>query len=152
MALGLPVFAGQKFDYPQGAPIFSITYPETWTVEAQEQTIAAGTDDGGVSSVLMALDAQDLDSALQASVDALGENFTGFETDGEAQEGEVNGMAVVLVNGIGTVDGGGKVKVNCAIFTPDAEKFFMLFIFTPEGVAGQQAEEINSLLQSITKE
>ncbi len=152
LALCLPVFAGQKFSYPQDTPIFSITYPESWKVEAEEQTISAGRSDGTASSVLMALDAQDLEAAIDASVQALGESFGGFTADGDPQQAEVNGLGVVLMNGTGEVEGSGKVKVNVAIFTPDAEKFFMLLLFAPEGVTGENTAEINSLLQSITKE
>lgn len=152
LAFCLPAFAGQKFNYPQDSPIFSITYPESWTVEAEEQTISAGRSDGAASSVLMALDAQDLEAAIDASAQALGESFADFTADGDPQQAEVNGLGVVLMNGTGEVEGSGKVKVNVAIFTPDAEKFFMLLLFAPEGVAGENTDEINSLLKSITKE
>ncbi len=148
LAMASLASAGQTFTYPQQAPIFSITYPEAWEIKAEEATINAGSSDGSVATVLMALEGKDLEEAIKGAMAGIDEQFESMTTD-EPQEAQINGMDVLLVNGKGDLKGGGKMNANWAIFTPDKENFFMLLVFTPENVGEDHAKDITSLLQSV---
>lgn len=140
--------AGETFSYPSEAPVFEITYPDTWDIEPTEQMITAGPASGDLSSVLMAVEGNDLETAIEGAKEGLAETF-GEYTLGEPSEGQLNGMPVVFVNGSGQTPDGVTLNMGCAIFSPDGETFFMLFIFAQDELSEEAIEGMNSILQSV---
>lgn len=142
------IYAGQTFTYPEKNPIFEITYPEGWEIEEDGDSITASPASGNLSSVLMAVAGDDLESALEGAGQGLEETFGHCELS-EAKEGQLNGMPVLFFNGKGKTPDGVALDLGCAIFTPNGETFFMLFIFSSGELSEEDTEKMNSILQSI---
>lgn len=140
--------AGQTFTYPTENPIFEITYPENWEVEQDAQTISAGPSGGGLSSVLMAITGDDLESAVVGTAQGLDDTFATYEID-EPTEGQINEMPVLIFNGRGKTSEGVALDLSCGIFTPDGETFFMMFIFSGGELGEEEIAEMNNILNSI---
>lgn len=140
--------AGETFTYPADAPVFEITYPANWEVEQEEQVITAGPASGELSSVLMAIAGEDVESAIEGAEAGLNDTFAEY-TLSEPSEGELNGLPVLFFNGKGQTPDGVELDMGCAIFTPNGETFFMIFIFTNGNLSDKATGEMNSILQSV---
>lgn len=143
--------AEKTFDYPADEPYFSVTFPDDWNVDGEDQSLSASPEDETVAVELMALDAEEFDAAIDEAAKALAEEFGELEWT-DPQEAKVNGMDVVLANAKGELEGE-TVHVNCCFFAPEkAETMFMLFFFAPSVALEKHGEALNSILQSITSE
>ncbi len=147
------VFAeDQVIEYPADEPIFSITFPEKWTVSTEDDSVSASSPDEEVNMELLALDAEAADEALKIAKETLAEQFEGIQWNGEPETGELNGMKASFLNA--------KVKiediefaVNCAIFAPeDADTFFMLFNMIPMTSLEKHGEDVGKILNSVKAE
>jgi hypothetical protein len=89
--------ADQTINYPDKKPIFSISFPDDWKVEEEEQSVSASSKDELVNMELIALDADALEGAIDGAKESLKEEFKGIKFD-EPEKGELNGMHVVFLN------------------------------------------------------
>lgn len=125
-----PVMAQQTINYPKDEPIFSITFPDEWEVEADD-SVSASSKDGEVNMELISLDAEALGDAIKLAKESLSEELKGIKWDGEPEKGELNGMNVTFLNAKVTIEEV-EMAVNCAVFAPKGEDtFFMLFNIVP---------------------
>ncbi|MDZ4289950.1 MAG: hypothetical protein U0984_18435 [Prosthecobacter sp.] len=139
--------ADQTINYPDKDPIFSISFPDDWKVEADE-SVSASSKDEMVNMELIALDAEALDGAVDVAKDSLKEEFKGIKFDAP-EKGELNGLDVVFLNAKATLEDV-KMAVNCCIFAPKgADKFFMLFNVIPLEALEKHGEDIGKVLNSI---
>lgn len=141
--------ADQTFNYPEKSPIFSISFPDAWKVEAEADSLSASSADELVNMQLLALEAEGLDGAVDTAKESLKEELKGIKFDGEPEKGELNGMHVTFVNGQVTLEGV-KMAVNCAVFAPKkAGTFFMLFNIIPLEVLKEHGEDVSKILNSV---
>lgn len=140
--------AGQTFTYPSDSPIFEITYPESWEIEQEEQVVTANSSSGALSSVLMAVAGEDLESAVDGAKQGLNEVFEDFSL-GEPREDEINGLPALMFEGKGKGIDGASVDIGGTIFTPDGETYFMLFVFAAGDLSDDDMGEMVGILQSI---
>lgn len=149
-SLGLSTLASadQTINYPVTDPIFSISFPDDWKVEAEGQSVSASSKDELVNMELLALEAEELDAAITGAKEALDEELKGIKWD-KAEKGELNGMNVTFLNGEVAIEGV-KVAVNCAVFEPKgADTFFMLFNTVPHEALEKHGEEVGKVFNSI---
>lgn len=148
MSAGLAFAEDQTINYPADEPIFAITFPEKWKVEAEE-SVSASSPDEEVNMELIALEAEALDEALNLAKESLVEELEGIKWNGKPEKGELNGMAASFLNA--------KVKiediefaVNCAVFAPEgADTFFMLFNMLPMESLEKHGEDVAKILNSV---
>lgn len=144
----IPAQADQTISYPENNPVFSISFPDGWKVEAGESVSASSPDDL-VNMELIALEAEALDGAIDMAKESLNEELKDIKFLGEPEEGELNGMKVTFLNGQVTVEGV-KMAVNCALFVPkQAKTFFMLFNLVPLDALKQHGDDVSKVLNSI---
>jgi hypothetical protein len=142
--------ADQVFNYPGKKPIFSITFPDGWKVEAGDQSLSASSADELVNMELVALDADEAASAITDAKESLEEELKGIKWLGEPEKGELNGLKTTFLNGNVSLEGV-KMAVNCAVFAPKAgDTFFMLFNIVPLESLKQHGDEVSKVLNSIT--
>lgn len=150
--VSLSAQADQTINYPDKNPIFSISFPDKWTVEEADQSVSASSEDELVNMELLALDAEALDSAVDIAKESLEEEFEGMKFKDAPEKGELNGMHVVFLNAQTTMEGV-KMAVNCCIFAPKgADKFFMLFNVVPFESLEAHGEDISKIINSIKGE
>jgi hypothetical protein len=83
----------------------SIWFPDDWEVVSEEELISADAPDGDAFTVLEVLDDVDeLSATLDIYGDVLEEYIEDFETQGDPQETEVNGLPAYLIKGQGVVE------------------------------------------------
>lgn len=141
--------AQQEINYPADKPIFSITFPEDWEVEAADDSVSASSEEGVVNMELLALDADALEAAIEAAKESLAEEFEELEWNGEPQKGEMNGMDVRILNAKVKVEDE-EMAVNCAVFAPKGKAtFFMLFNIVPMKALKEQGEVISGIISSV---
>lgn len=143
--------ADQTINYPDKDPIFSISFPDSWTVEQEDQSVSASSKDEMVNMELLALDAEALSEAVEIAKESLEEEFEGLKFS-ELEKGELNGMSMIFLNAQAKVEGV-KMAVNCCIFAPKgADTFFMLFNVTPMEMLEKHEKAISKIMNSIKGE
>lgn len=140
--------AEQTINYPADEPIFSIGFPDDWKVKTGE-SVSASSADQLVNMELIALEADELDEALDAAKQALAEEMEGIKWNGKPEKGEMNGMEVRFLNAKVTVEDV-DMAVNCAVFVPKGkDTFFMLFNIVPMESLEKHGESIGKILNSV---
>lgn len=140
--------AEQTINYPEDEPIFSISFPDDWEVEAEEG-VSASSPDELVNMELIALEAEALDAAIDVAKESLAEELEGIKWNGEAEKGELNGMDVTFLNAKVTIEEV-EMAVNCAVFAPkDKDTFFMLFNIIPIEALEAHGESVSKILNSV---
>lgn len=140
--------ADQVITYPEKDPIFSISFPDGWKVEAGDDSVSASSADELVNMQLNSLDAAELDSAIKDAKEGMAEEIKGIQWS-EPEKGDVNGLKATVVNGEVTIEGV-KMAINCLVFEPEgADNFFMLFNIIPFEALKTHGEAVNKVMQSI---
>lgn len=140
--------ADQTINYPADKPIFSISFPDSWTVESDDESVSASSKDELANMELIALDADELDGAIEIGKESLTEELPGIKFT-KAEKGELNGMNVTFLNGQVSIEGI-KMAVNCCVFAPKkADTFFMLFNIIPLEALEQHGADIGKILNSV---
>lgn len=140
--------AEQTYEYPADDPFFTISFPDKWTIEGDDESLSAAPKDESVAVELIALAAEDFEAALDEAAAAIEDGFDNVSYD-DPQEGKVNEMDVLLINAEGAVDGQ-KLHISICLFAPEgAETIFMMFFFAPPDAFEAHGEELNGILQSI---
>ena len=148
----VPLAQAETFTYPADDPQFSITFPDDWTVEPDEQLLHAGPEDGTIYLGVWALaGAENLDSALEALDEALGNFFTEMEL-GEAEAMEINDIPFVAVDGTGADKDGNELDLSVALFLPDEDAVYILLYFGTADAEEAHEDELMSIVQSIVAE
>lgn len=142
------LLAEQTIQCPEKKPVFSITFPDDWKVEAGDSVSASSADELANIEVLT-LDQSEADTAIDVAKEAIANQFKGVKWQGEPMEGEINEMPVTFLTGKFSVEGI-KMSVNCAVFTPKKKKTYFMFLnFIPEQAEEKHAEELTGILNSI---
>lgn len=138
--------------YPSENPVFSITFPDNWETETDENMLHSNPSD---SSIYVGIWALEKDVKLNDALDALDETISSLVTDlkvGEAEKNIINGMEFISVDGSGKDKDGDAVNISAAVFSPDKKQVFILIYYgTPEAEKLHEAE-LTALLKSINED
>jgi len=139
-----------EYSYPGENPVFSITFPDNWKVETDEELLHATPKDESLYVGLWALgDVDDIDAALEVIDEVVEEFVKDLETE-EPDEMEINGIEITFVDGVGEDEEGEQVEASVALFSPDDETVFVLFYFGYPESAEKHEEALVEILESIT--
>lgn len=162
LALSLPwsVQAGQNFTYPVDAPVFSITFPDHWETEVEDDTLTAKTPDEAIEINLWALDREDLEgvgeSLLEQAAGEVDEIIDEWVKDFELKSSdsfELGGMTFIELTGSGVDrEGGEPLVVSVDFFSPDGENLFVLMYWGEPGAENTYENDMKSIVQSIAKQ
>jgi hypothetical protein len=147
----LPLMA-EDASFPKSNPIISMTVPEGWETEFEDDKLylIAGDEDVVVEvSSLKATKAEGA-KALEEMKNSVKETFKNVEFK-PMQEGGANNLGLYLLNGTGE-DEQGKAKLTAILVTNgDNEQLFMVFIAASDEGAQKFGEGIDGLLKSLKK-
>lgn len=144
------VSAQQVIVYPAEDPVFSISFPEDWIVNLDEESISATPSDSSISFNIIALGAADIDSAIAYADLFLSDMFQDLELDDPISE-EYNGLNFLSISGSGTDESGTEIYVDVELISDNEGQYFMLFYFgTPDSETAHD-QEIQFIDESITK-
>ena len=145
--------SAEVYYYPDGNnPLFSITFPNHWSVEPEEELLHASPPDETIYLGLWAVeDAETVEDAINALESSMGDLIQNVEF-GDPEEFENNGIAFLGIDGAGTDEDGNPMNISFGIFTPDGETFCILFYLgTPENEAKYE-DSLTGIILSIQAE
>ncbi|MEZ5386935.1 MAG: hypothetical protein R3F13_15610 [Prosthecobacter sp.] len=141
-------YAEQTINYPATKPFFSISFPDSWVVEHDDESVSASSKDELANMELIALDAEEIDDAIDIGKESLEDELPGIKFT-KPESGELNGMNVTFLNGQVSIEGV-KMAVNCCVFAPKkADTFFMLFNIIPLEALEKHGGDIGKILNSV---
>lgn len=147
--LMLPALAAQAGDYHHEKTGISITIPDSWEVEAEEDMLSANTKDETVGLVFVAVPGEALAEAIEEMEKALTSTITGFEQKGEPDEVEINGMKGITVDGAGKIEGEA-VEVGAMLLAAPKDNMFILVIgIAKEGAVEKHAKDVESIFTGL---
>lgn len=143
------VWAGQTYYYPDAeSPLFSVTLPDSWTVEAEDQLLHASPADESLYLGLWAVEIADMDAVSKAVDQIVGELVSDFEIE-EEDEIEINDMPMYYFDGTGFDEDGDEIECSVGVFTPDGETFCVLLYFGTTAAESKHEEALNQILYSL---
>ena len=143
-----PAFA-KDYKIPKENAIFSITFPEKWTVSHEDESIDAVTEDESIQLYAQTDDADTIDKSVDEAIDYLTE--AGVKIDEKSQkdnEGKVNGIEIKGVNWSGT-DEDGPCRVSLSFMNVGADEVITLLYWGSEAAEKKHAKELESILGSM---
>jgi hypothetical protein len=138
--------------YPADDPVFSVTFPENWSTETDENIIHATPND---SSLYLGIWALEKGSDLDAALDAVDEAVSSLVKDlkvGEVDSTVINDIQFLNVDGTGKDEDGNPVNVSVALFSPDKEQIFILLYFGTPDAENTHEDDLVGILKSINGE
>lgn len=139
---------------PKEEPAASITFPDSWTVEATDESINANSDDNEIYINVEIHDAESIEGAIEETFGYLKKNKVSVNKDSEKKsEFEANGMQVVDFSWDGE-DKDGPCKISVTIAGVSDEKALVfLYWATPDGEKKHEKElgEIAASIKPVKK-
>ena len=138
-----------EYFYPGENPIFSITFPDDWNVETDEDILHVTPKDESLYLAVWALaDVEDIDAALEVIDEIVDEFVDDLKTE-EPDELEVNGLEITFIDGVGKDEDGEKVEASVALFSPDDETVFVVFYFGYPETSKKHEKALVKIIESI---
>lgn len=134
--------------YPHGDAKVSITIPDSWKVETEENSLTANSPDESVVLLFMVVEATDTDEALKALDKELDKVVKNVKTDGKPEEITVNGMKGVVIDGTGKVDGQ-KVDLGLLVLSTKSGKVLFGLGFGETGKYKKHEADVEKIFKSI---
>ena len=147
-----PLAAGQKYYYPNAEyPLFSVTLPNSWLAEADENVLHASPADESIYLGFWAVDIESLDQVGDALDEIVGDLIFDFEIEEEG-ELEINGMSVFYIDGCGLDSDDDEIECSFGVFSPDGETFCVILYFGTAEAEEKHSAALNAILASIKPE
>jgi len=147
-ALLSPVFA-EDYTIPKEDPIFSISFPDKWSVTHEDESIDAVTADESIQLYAQTDDADTIENSVEEAIDYLTE--AGVKIDEKSQktnEGEVNGIKIQGMNWDGT-DEDGPCRVSLSFMNVGAEEVITLLYWGSAEAEKTHSKELESIIASM---
>jgi hypothetical protein len=143
---------GNTITYPEKNPIFTVTFPDDWSTETDENLLHAVPSDSSLYLGIWALeDANTLDAALDEVDKAVSSLVKNLKVD-DADSMDVNGIKFITVDGTGKDDDGNNVSVSVALFSPDEKQIFIMLYYGAKDAEDVHEKELVGILKSINGE
>ncbi len=129
--------AGIQFDLPAG-----------WQKKQDGDTLVVNSPDNGVAIVFSVSTEEDWDKAVDAITEELDKIIKNPEFNGEAKEGNLNGMSTVTNTGTGIIEG---QKIEWSFTLLDAKKPVLIVGFADPQTWEKNQAAFNKMVDSIRK-
>ena len=143
--------ADKAVDYPKDAPVLTLSLPDTWTVDLDENGLMATPtkDDDSVIVELVDLEAglDSFDAAVKEAKETMSE-FKNMKYD-EMEKGEKDGLGIAILNAQGE-DEHGKAFINLVLLAkPGAKNFVLLSCISSKEGSDKHGAAIGALIGSL---
>jgi hypothetical protein len=154
--------AQTEYTYPADAPVFSITFPEKWTVELDKEDargVYATSPDEAIEFDIWPLDEEEVsadpDAALKKAagdIDTMLAEYLSEFKPGDATTVDVNGIKFLEIAGPAKAkEDGSDVSVSVDFFSPDGKAIFALVYWGSPDADKANEKDIVAIVQSIKK-
>ncbi|MCK5738454.1 hypothetical protein KAH55_04700 [bacterium] len=154
LLMGLFLFTmtanADTYSYPGDDPVFTISFPDNWTIETEDELLHATPPDESIYAGVWAIDnVDDVELILEVLDEEIAKFIQDIEAD-EPMETEINGIPFIIVDGDGYVEDEILVEFSATLFSTDGETFFIgLYFGTPEMVE-EYSEELVGIINSVS--
>ncbi len=151
MTLALVAFATSSVSakwYSDKAAGVKVNIPKKWKVEGDDTTLSAESKDGAAALLLMVLDAENLDAALEKLDEELSKVVTNFKEDGEAEQINLNGMKGVAADGEGDIEGK-RAMIGLMVLQSPTGKVVLVLGAVQKSKWKKHKKRITKILQSL---
>ncbi|WP_367873782.1 hypothetical protein [Luteolibacter sp. Populi] len=143
-----PLFA-EDYKIPKKDSVFSISFPEKWTVTHGDESVDAVTSDNAIQLYAQTDDADTLEESVTWAIDYLTKASVKIDADSQKDnEGKINGMKVGGLNWDGT-DEDGACRVSLSFIELSDEKVITLLYWGSSAAEKEHAKELESILNSM---
>ncbi len=150
--MGAPLaYADKAVDYPKDAPVLTISLPDTWEVDLDDDGLMATPtkDDDSVIVELVDLEAglDNFDAAVKEAKETMSE-FKNMKYD-EMEKGQKDGLGIAILNAQGE-DEHGKAFINLVLLAkPGAKNFILLSCISSKEGSDKHGAAIGALIGSL---
>ena len=143
-----PLFA-EDYKLPKKNPLFSISFPDKWTITHQDESVDAVTEDESIQLNAQTDDAETLEASISESIEYLTKAGVKIKEDSKKEnDGEINGMKVGGVNWDGT-DEDGECRVSLSFINIGSGKVITLLYWGSTEAEKKHAKELEGIISSM---
>ena len=147
-ALAIPLIA-KEYKLPKEEPIFSITFPDKWTVTYEDESVDALSPDEAVEIYAQTDDADTIEDSVKSSIEYLEGQGVKLKVDTQKEtEGEHNGMKLSTIGWKGT-DKDGDCTVSLVFIQVTDDTAMTLIYWATDEMVKKHEKDINEVLESM---
>lgn len=147
-ALAIPAFA-KEYKLPKEDSVFSIKFPDKWTVTYEDESVDALSPDEAVEIYAQTDDAETIEDSVTASIKYLDEQGVKLKLDTQKEtDGEHNGMKTGSLVWKGT-DKDGDCTVSLVFIQVTEETTITLIYWATDEMVKKHEKDINGVLESM---
>jgi predicted Zn-dependent protease len=145
IAVAIPIFAKT---YPHDGAGVSVTIPDGWEVDGDEDSLHASSKSGEVAISFVILPYGTANAAMNNVQKELGKTFKGYKTTQKSEPITWNGMKGFYTEGDGSVDGV-PMHVDTAILKSPTGKVVMVLGAAAKRSFDKYEKQITGILKSL---
>ena len=148
VVLAIPLTA-KEYKLPKEAPIFSVTFPDKWTVTYEDESVDALSPDEAVEIYAQTDDADTIEDSVKASIEYLQEQGVKLKVDTQKEtDGNHNGMKMATLSWKGT-DKDGDCSVSLVFLQVTDDTAITLIYWATDDMVKKHEKDINGVLESM---
>jgi len=146
--LAIPLIA-REYKLPKEDSIFSITFPDTWTVTYEDESVDALSPDEAVEIYAQTDDANTIEDSVKSSIEYLEEQGVKLKPDTQKEtDGEHNGMKLATIGWKGT-DQDGDCTVSLIFIQVTDDTAMTLIYWATDEMVKTHEKDISAVLESM---
>ena len=147
-ALLIPL-AAKDYKLPKENPLFSITFPDKWEVEYEDESVDGVSEDGSIEVYAQTDDAETIEDSVKESLEYLATEGVKIKADTEKKhDGEINGLKIQGINWDGT-DEDGPCRISLSFIDIGQEQVITLLYWGSEKAEKEHAKDLEKILGSM---
>lgn len=147
-ALTIPLIA-KEYKLPKEGGVFSITFPDKWTVTYEDESVDALSPDEAVEIYAQTDDAETIEESVKESVKYLTEQGVELDIDSQKEtDGEHNGMKMGSLVWKGK-DKDGDCTVSLVFLQVTEETTITLIYWATDEMVKKHQKDINGVIESM---
>ena len=146
--LALPLIA-REYKLPKEESVFSISFPDKWTVTYAEESVDAVSPDEAVEIYVQVDDAETIEDSVKESIQYLEEQGVKLDVATQKEtDGEQNGMKLASIGWKGT-DKDGPCSVSLVFIQVTEDAAISLVYWASDEMVKKHEKELNAVMESI---
>lgn len=139
----------EDYKIPKKNSLFSISFPDGWTITHSDENVDAITEDESIQLNAQTDDADSIKQSVSDSIDHLVKSGVNIKADSQKDnEGEINGMKISGLNWDAT-DKEGPCRVSLSFIDIGDDKVITLLYWGSKKAETEHAKDLKSILESM---